>query len=317
MKKKVRSVNSLVKKRGSQLILSIVTASIFAGSCNVPEIVEAEYNNQDNIYGTTRAAADVGLQFLNIEELNVDEDLANYIVIMRDLFDDITSDSMRAAQFCANPEEYLSQEKFQKYNHDLSIFLSENDKRILLALSDPEVIEAAQSDDLRQFIRICYAKQLLTQDAEILSENIVSAEHYFKSKDDYLAVKEYVSSDQFVTQLNINKANVNTEAMAIVAAIVVAVVADEYVLDRVRFWGAMENTFQEVSHTLSREPVLRFWQENNEAIIDKTVLYDELISTRARNIAKIIAEEIPTINEGELCDFLALNLQHYYALSNK
>lgn len=297
------------KKTLQKGVISAVVVSIFASSCNADY---TEYNQEDSVYKNLLVSSnpDVGAQLLNIRELNLTNEVQNYASIMHTLMKDITTDVNSAKLFCSNPDAYLSQTKFsQTLNIDLSQYLTDQDKMVLLALTDEDVQRAAKQNNLSDFIRLCKSKGLLSDPATIVSKCNVDYSHFFETEEDYQLFKGKMSSLRSVD-------NMNEAFVAYIGVLVgarVGAYADDYVFDRTEFWGVSNHENIVTKNIISAETTLRLWtNEHVGTVIESEKLFDAMVIQRAEEVASAIVENYPEYDKEKIKEFLVLNLQTFY-----
>jgi hypothetical protein len=297
-------------KKGVISASAVAIGGILANSC---ETDLSDYNHVNGQYDALWQSSylDKGEQFLNIKELQLSDKFKEYTCIMEILMDDVTNNETSAKLFCYNPNAYLSQKKIENIDVDLKQYLTERDKRGIMAFADKEIRDAAKQMTLSEFIHLCKSKRLLTTPVDVISKGYADYSRFFDSTEDYKAFLNQVASISGEDEL---KQMGDSCALVFIGAIRVAIINDDYVYDYQHLWGDMAPTIESsISDVIKEEPVFRFWiKEHDKTYIPPHLLFDELILQRSGEIAHAIVVEYPNYDEEKLKEFIALNLQNYY-----
>lgn len=293
-------------------VIGSVAVVILASSCNADY---SEYNQEDSVYKNLLVSSnpDAGAQLLNIRELKLTNEVRQYASIMHTLIEDITKDGNSAKLFCSDPDAYLSQSKFSNtLNIDLSQYLTEKDKMILMALTDEDVQKAAKQSNLSDFIRVCKSKGFLSDPAAIISRSTADYSHFFETQEDYQFFMQKMLPS-YSTRATVEDAFVAVIGIAVGAR--VGAYVDDYVYENTEFWGVGYEQSMSIGtrNIIKEEPTLRLWaNEHPDTIIESEKLFDEMVIQRADEIANAICDNYPQYDKEKIKEFLVLNLQAFY-----
>lgn len=307
MKKKVLPKKSIVG----------AAATIFLGGCSADH---SEYNmgsRYDDLL--LNSNSEKGKHLLNINELRLSAEIERYANIMNLLIKDITTDESASKQFCSDPDTYLSQKKYSAiYGVNISQYLNQKDKMVLLAMADKEVLDAAKNKNLSEFIRLCRLKGLISDSAKIVSNGYADYKKFFKTEEDYqLFLKSLPHSEQMMLKSGAVEESIY---MGIAIGAKIAAITHDYILDQFHTCGETElpEMPTEVLSVMHDEPILKFWaNEHSDTYIPAELLYDELVLTRADELTNAIIENYSHYDREKIREFIALNLQNFYNLENK
>ena len=292
-------------------IVSATISSILFGACTVDS---SWYNNQDNIYGDinlTKGKEDL----LNIHELELSKTFEQYAAIIRLIMDDVMTNEAAAREFCDNPNAYIESRNFDNMISVSKFELYEKDKRLIMALADPQILDAARGRDFTNFITLCIQKGYFASVQEILSVDTINIRKFFKTEDDY---QKYLEILQKVCPDNLLTRDPHLPDSFAVGAPVLAIGFGGIEIGIVVhmeawIWGAQAHF---TSIGAQNEPVMKLWYNENTRTVtkdEKFAFYDQVINRRIEEAVQLISENVSGINVDELRSFLIANFKKYYS----
>ena len=291
-------------------IIKAAAATVLLSSCSKDYL---EHNIGDGHYDDLmlKSSYEKGEQLLNITEFKLTDEVEKYAQTMRFLIEDITKSEDASFSFCKDPDAYLEQGKFSDLlGININEYLNKKDKIVLIAIADKEVREVAKKGDIAEFIRLCKSKGLLSDVTNIISREQVDYARFFQSEEEYNLFFEQISEFERMSNSKFTDKQ-DCGVLGLFVGIKIGVVADDYVLDRVEFWGYGAEMV--VRNVIKEEPVLKLWtKENNDTYIPPELFFDELVIKRAEELSNAIVEIYPNYDKEKIQEFIAINLQKGY-----
>lgn len=292
-------------------IIGVVTTSILVSSCTIDHL---EYNRTNGLYDHLWASSDpdLGEQLLNIENIQLSNKIQEYARIVGFLIEDVTKDKVSAQLFCSDPDAYLAQKKIKDaFDINIDQYLTDKDKRLIMAFADDEVRSAAKRQDLAEFLRLCKSKGLLSNPVKVISEGYANYSEFFKSTEEYVSFMKHLNDLTNPSGVVLQNDDSEAFVLALVVGIRLGAIAEDYVYDQVEFWGAAQAPA--ISKVINEEPTLKFWiNEHSETYIPSELLFEELVLQTADNLAQVVVENFPHYDRDKIKEFIAINLQNFY-----
>lgn len=311
--KKKKLISGKTKSLSEKVIAGTLLTTII-GSC----IDKNAYNFRDNLYSDPTYGQIDKIDLLNIEELHLSDEFIQYIKIINEIFVDITTDPIQAHFFCEDTEGYLKSKNLfilTKSNDIIDFHLTDRDKKLLLAMTDPDIMAAVENRDFEAFLGLCKHKGYFTDTKDILTINYENYRPFFETDDDYI---------KFVNEIEKINGKINTKTESVsqsdaymigapIAAVGFGVVEIGVVVDKIAWISAAENS---PTHKQSNDPALSIWISKGATITkqQEMLLYDELVENRVIPIVEIIARECPNVDADALQNFLITNFKAYYGI---
>lgn len=295
------------KKVLTKIIVGTVSSSILIASCKV-----GDYNLDGNKYGPMADNNPEGVRLLDVSESNLSDEFLKKIKAISSIVEEVLSDRNAAKQFCDSPELYLAAKE-----EALSIVLTDEDKRVLRAFSDEDIIEAVKSNDMAEFLRIGRERGYIGLVTTRSPEEIRSI---FRSEQDY---KEFMMALEEGGGPTTRAAGVGLVVVAVAAAAIYAAVetmaaVQVGVVYHVGFWtktaGPTGESQAASSLVMDREPVLKLWMDNN-GTVEADVFYREIIDSQVDSMFEIARETYPNIDEDMFKNIVRSNLETYYGFN--
>ncbi len=293
----------------TKVVIGAVSSSILAASCS------KGYDFENSVYGPfadnkmTR-----GISLIDVEESNLSDEFVSRIEAVSSIVNLILTDKKEAKLFSKNTETYLASKELS-----LNITLTNQEKKLLVALSDEDIIKAVRNKDLQAFLNASNDKGYLRLSNE--ENGSIELRRMFKTEKSY---------DQFVKSiegLSLGQSSPEAmEALIAVAAVVVyiaagaviyaaaATIAETYlaVHHKVAAWGTIPvNTSMPIS--VFREPVLKIWTDNNGPISDPN-FYSELIDKQTSVFVNMLEAEFSNVDKHAVAELFKQQLEGYYGL---
>lgn len=216
-----------------------------------------------------------------------------------------------AKAFSKNPDAFLASKEAS-----FKIVLSEQEKALLLAFTDDEIINAVKDNDLASFLSIAREKDYIGLISDTNGSQDIRG--MFKTDQDYKQFMQYITGDpdgEIVVQSIVATFFLYAVAVAVqyggVATIAAVEIGAVYGVGVYWDYGA-ESSSARIT-TNNREAVLRIWTDSNGLISD-TSLYDEMINKQVKKISDIIIQEYPNADKDFVDNILRINFEGYYGL---
>jgi len=297
-------------------VVGTIATSVFITSCH------KDYNLQNSLYSFEEDTTIEGINLLDIRESNLTEEVNHYINTISSILTDILTNQEKAKQFSDNPERY-----FTNYELQNKITITHEDKNMLKAFTDKDIIQAVRNNDIKLFLNQLKSKGYIMM-AAFPNRSSNEIKSLFVSEK-YL--NELQTNFQFNT-FNVDNSSEPTEEVASVVGVILAVVAITYVVAAtiavVEIAAAAQaavysdvgtytsgSEISSVSKKLisSNFPVLKIWTDNNGPIAASD-FYTEIIDEQVLYYMDIIKEQFQYIDTNKLASFLKNNLEGYYGL---
>ncbi|MCL2097705.1 MAG: hypothetical protein FWH23_02975 [Bacteroidales bacterium] len=276
----------------TKTVCGVVASNILLVSCM------QGYNFDDSLYGTFTDNPTTHTAMVSISESNLSEELIHQINSINAIIGKIITDKEEAKNFATDPQAYLASQEM-----NFQIMLSEQEKAVLIALSDNDIANAVRNNDIALFLKICKEKGYINALNESRLPNLYNTTNYMGEE----------IQEQFIAFFIVVAAVIAVVGALTVTATSTATIAVAAV--KVKTIG-LEEQFLPKNCINTIEPVLKIWTDNNGLIAD-TVLYDEFIEYQTNEIVDIIVEKeniVPDTKKEQMRHFLKLQLEGYYGL---
>jgi len=257
-----------------------------------------EYNAKDNIYGKFAKDGELGNLLIDVNAIEFSDTFKEHSAVIASIIQDVTTNKASAELFCSDIDAYLAQK-----NYAASIQLTEEEKSIIRALTDDDILQAAQSNDLQLFLTLCKQRGYLSRSVvNINSADNFDYSKFFQTEDDYLKYRQMISNIY-----SSQKEEIVSE-IAVLAGAIVVVIGAVYVLFivkvKVDVYGATEK--REV------EPIFKLWTKESNRKLDYDIVRSELIVKTVDEYVAAISAEISGVKKEALKEFLVVNLEKHY-----
>ena len=305
-------------------VAGTVAASVLASSCS------SDFNFDDCYYGPHADNLTCGVSFIDLNESNLSTEFLYRLNAIQQIIETVLTDKKEARMFAKNPEEYVDSKELH-----FNLSLDEAERRLLLAFSDNDILNAVKERDIERFLSLCSEKGYIG----IINEynKPVDVRSMFKDDEEYESFLKLVE--------DINGSYLSTRALpgvtvvavagylfylgaAVLYAVAGAVTALADLLVGVNVGVAINESVSvnEMTYVNSetnslrstlneREQVLKIWTENN-GLIASDVFYTELIEKQVNMFVEIIEKEflISSDTSDAIRNVLRIQLEGYYGL---
>lgn len=298
-----------------KVVTTVVTSSLLAQSCAI-----TEYNTANNEYGSFSPNLTKGLNMVDISEINLSDEVVAKIKAVSSIVKEILLNKAEARAFAQNPSSYLAAKELSFH-----IVLSEDEKAVLMAFSDDDIIEAIKNNNIDSFMELCKERGYI---GAVKGNSVEDVKKCFKTEEDY---------NNFMRSMGGNTPTLfgapgapgagddgNEGAIGmfvpfpvfvfLIAAIEVVAAAQLYFYVQVSVIGppgqpgARSIQLQPLNDT---EPVIKLWCDNN-SVIETDELYKVVVDDEVDKITSITLKHYPEVDEYKLRSVLKLNLEGYY-----
>lgn len=301
-----------MKKQKLKKNVVIATISgLLVSSCD-------NHNLDDNIYGNFAENKSENVAFYSIEDSNLSESFFYHVNIFNSIIKDMMTNKEMADLFCTNPDEYLKIKKIPA-----TFQITEEQKILIKAFCDEDVIEVVKENNLQKFITICKEKGYLNFRTRKLDNEINDYSIYFKDNEDFEKFKQYIldSGGEEIAPMAAIPAvtvGIGSVAAALYAVAGVSAAVGENVVYYLDFWwdsGEAQNA-QMLTRLSSREPVIKLWLNSSNSKVDYDMVYSEIIEKRVNEIMDIFYENCDSveIDSHKLKELIRINLEGAYGL---
>lgn len=305
-------------------VAGTVAASVLVSSCS------SEFNFDDSYYGSHADNLTRGVSFIDINESNLSAEFLYRLNAIQQIIETVLTDKKEARRFAKNPEEYVDSKELH-----FNLSLDEAERRLLLAFSDNDILDAVKERNIERFLSLCSGKGYIG----IINEYSKPIDVRSMFKDD----EEYESFMKLVEDID----GIQPSTRALPGVTVVAVAGYFFYLGAVVLYAAAgavtaaidllvgmnsgvavneavatnENIYvnsetNSLRSTLNeREQVLKIWTENN-GLVACDAFYVELIEKQANMFVEIFEKELLLSSDTSdaVRNILKIQLEGYYGL---
>lgn len=322
MKKKTETPKTLVSKSiGTKIAMcTLIPGVLITSSCGSDE----PYNgSEDRLYGTPAKNLSRGQSFVLLDSIMLSTEYRAYVDVLSTSIEEIMQDQTIAIEFRNNPDLFLKKKTDGILKKtDIEVSISESDKLLLLAITDPLIQEKINNKDLKGFIQMCIQKGYMNPSLPKITDDYA---RFFKSQSDFDKFKNAfnvnIATSEHALSRTIEQESISNEAWGIVAGVVAGVVGAVeagVVFDQIAWVTSLSENDSVVNSRaantiIQQEPVMQLWFNSDPtAEIDENILYSEFVENRANFLIESLDDTYPQIDRNKLKEVIILNLQNYY-----
>lgn len=275
-----------LQKHCSKVMLCLFAASVTT-SCNSDYFIEKSSFNQIDFAPDNKTS----IKLLPIE-LYVGDDYNEVLDFIDSFTRNVLSNPNEAFEFRKNPSEIL-----KKYNLD-NIPVDQNSPEIQLifALSEPEILEAINQNDVNKMLDLLQYKGLLQTN---------------KTKDMHEMVKQLGSLQGANSEITLTRVDADKKSLiaicfaGVLLYVAAATVAETVVIVHSKFamWGLAESREETIINKVVDKNVIKLWsiaKNNNDNIFDVSDEMNNSVISSANILGEklqLSKDEIKTISE--------------------
>lgn len=299
----------------TKTVLGLITTSILASSCS------SNYNLDDNKYGDHAENFTLGDNLVDVIEAELSDEILNRSQKLAAIVEDMFNNRELARQFAQNPNGFLLTRGYTPIDEEL--ILTENEKIFLLALSDDEIMAAAEAGDINSFIRLTHEKGYLGM-VKTNASSLDDLKALFKSEAEYNQFMDQIKSDPNYEQLM--RCAWVWVAVAVVYAVVggiqyavaetIAAVQLGVIYHVGAYWkvgGPSEVVYRRLDNL---EPALRLYMDFEENRLFYDDLHKELVVNQTETIMNVISDQsekqLTVVEIENAKKIISTNLEGYY-----
>lgn len=292
----------------------MVTSSLLAQSCAI-----SEYNTENNEYGSFSPNLTKGLNMVDISEINLSDEVIAKIKAVSSIVNEILLNKAEARAFAQNPSSYLAAKELSFH-----IVLSDDEKAVLMAFSDDDIIKAIKNNDIDSFMSLCKERGYI---GAVKGNSVEDIKKCFKTEEDYNNFMHSMGGNS-PTLFAAPGAPGSGGGEAGPQGCFVPVAAVAFLAIGIEFVVGVQLYFVTVNYTIGipgmpgarsakiqplndTEPVIKLWCDNN-SVIETDELYKVMVDDEIDKITPIILKNYPEVDEYKLRAILRLNLEGYY-----
>ena len=271
------------KKYG--LGLGMAFSAIFFQACSSSDSADDLNQNLAGLQDSKMEAKSIAVPLSSVD--------VEYVSFLETLSDEIVRDSSVAKTFVDDPTGYC-----RSHGYDIHVNMDSGLLKLVLALGDKELVDAAQKGDVKRYVSLCRKKGLL---------NIESF-----TKDDY--IKKLISqlqnsqSDNTVGLMAMNPVDISAVAVyGCIFVAIAAVAAEAFVVLGTTTWVSHGQSLDSSSNSTAVQQV---WNLKSDA---KTSLPSDLTNEIVEEGIEMMQEQLPQefahVDKKALKTILLLKLQ--------
>lgn len=325
----------------TKVVSGTVATSILISSCNI-----VEYNLDNSVYGSFAPNGTKGVALIDISDTNLSADVVEKIKAISQIVNEIINNPNAAKSFAENPSIYLHGKEL-----DFKINLSHEEKRLLMAFADKDMMNAIKEEDFESFLRIGKERGYIGVIGNRTKEDLRSL---FKSEEEYNKFMESIEGSGTVLygapgapggsgmpgggntgggntggdnsgDENPGQPGPVVAGVAFVVAVAGAIVyvgVESIGIAQVGVYlhvgvvgppGEVGVPGQRSMPLNNREPVIKLWYDNNQPV-EISDFYNEMIDEQIDVLTESVMKHYPEVDEYTLRGMLRTTLEGYYGL---